>query len=62
MHNEQAVINKPTSQDIEKALINIIKAGLYYRNPKDSNFMQGNKDGSNKLRYAEDIFLKSVQY
>jgi len=26
---------KPTSQEIEQALINIIKAGLYYRRPKE---------------------------
>jgi len=45
---------KPLSQDIEKALINIVKAGLYYRKPKDGKFMQGYKERISKLRQAED--------
>jgi hypothetical protein len=45
---------KPTSQDIEKALINIVKAGLYYRWPKNGKFMQSYKERINKLRQAED--------
>ena len=42
MNNHNQIIQKilpkakPTSQQIEQALINIIKAGLYYRKPKDS--------------------------
>src|SRR2546429_7571130 len=45
---------KPTSQEIEQALINIIKAGLYYRRPKDGKFMQNYKERVKKLRQAED--------
>jgi hypothetical protein len=50
----QAIPAKPTSQDIEKALINVIKAGLYYRKPKDGKFMSSYKDRVRKLRQAED--------
>jgi hypothetical protein len=35
---------KPTFQEIEKALINVIKAGIYYRKLKDSKFMQSFKE------------------
>ena len=30
---------KPTFQQVEQALINVVKAGLYYRKPKDRKFM-----------------------
>ena len=42
--------NKPTSQEIEQALVNIIKAGLYYRRPKEGKFMQNYKERVKKLR------------
>jgi hypothetical protein len=45
---------KPTSQEIEQALINVIKAGLYYRRPKEGKFMQSYKERIRKLRQAED--------
>ena len=45
---------KPTFQEIEQALINIIKAGLYYRRPKRGKFMQNYKERVKKLRQAED--------
>jgi hypothetical protein len=45
---------KPTSQDIKTALINVLKAGLYYRKPKDGKFMLSYKDRVNKLRQAAD--------
>src|SRR5687768_14535546 len=45
---------KPTSQEIEQALINIVKAGIYYRKPKDGKFMQNYKERVKKLRQAED--------
>src|SRR5256885_16719937 len=45
---------KPTSQQVEQALINIIKAGLYYRRPKDGKFMQNYKERVKKLRQAKD--------
>ena len=45
---------KPTSQDIEKALINVVKAGIYYKRPLDGKFMQSYKERIKKLRQAED--------
>ena|ERR1051325_1893556 len=45
---------KPTSQEIEQALINVIKAGLYYRKPKDRKFMLSYKERVKKLRQSED--------
>jgi len=45
---------KPTPQEIEKALINIVKAGIYNRRPKDGKFMQSYKEWVKKLRQAED--------
>ena len=50
----QLTDTKPTSQEIEQALINVVKAGLYYRRPKDGKFMQNYKDRVKKLRQAED--------
>ena len=41
---------KPTYQEIEQALINVVKAGLYYRRPKDGKFMQSYKERIKKLR------------
>lgn len=46
--------NMPTSQEIEQALINVIKAGIYYKRPKDGKFMQSYKERVKKLRQAED--------
>jgi hypothetical protein len=45
---------KPTYQEIEQALINVIKAGIYYRRPKDGKFMQSYKERIKKLRQAEE--------
>ena len=50
----QLTDTKPTSQEIEQALINVIKAGLYYRRPKEGKFMQSYKERIRKLRQAED--------
>ena len=50
----QAKPTKPTYQDIEMALIAVVKAGLYYRKPKDRKFMQSYKERVKKLRQAED--------
>jgi len=50
----QLIDTKPTSQEIEQALINVIKAGLYYRRPKEGKFMQSYKERIRKLRQAED--------
>ena len=45
---------KPTSQQVEQALVNIVKAGLYYRKAKDRKFMQSYKERVKKLRQSED--------
>src|SRR3970040_9503 len=45
---------KPTFQEIEQALINVVKAGIYYRKPKDGKFMQSYKERVKNLRQAED--------
>ena len=50
----QLAESKPTSQDIEKALIDVVKTGLYYRRPKEGKFMQSYKERIKKLRQAED--------
>ncbi|RIB23283.1 hypothetical protein C2G38_2171790 [Gigaspora rosea] len=50
----QIAKTKPTYQEVEQALINIIKAGLYYRKPKDGKFIQNYKERIKKLHQAED--------
>lgn len=45
---------KPTYQDIEKALIAVIKAGILYKKPKDGKFMQGYKQRITNIYAAED--------
>ena len=50
----QAKLTKLTYRDIEIALIAVVKAGLYYRRPKDGKFMQNYKERVKKLRQAED--------
>ncbi|RHZ61181.1 hypothetical protein Glove_349g152 [Diversispora epigaea] len=46
--------SKPTWQDIEKAIVDIVKAGVYYKKPKDSKFMQNYKKRYTELHQAED--------
>lgn len=46
--------SKPTYQDIETALIAVIKAGIFYKKPKDSKFMQRYKERITRLRQAEE--------
>src|SRR5260363_158729 len=50
----QLAETKPIYKEVEQALINVIKAGLYYRKPKDGKFMQNYKEKIRKLRQAED--------
>ena len=45
---------KPTYQEVEQALVNVVKAGIYYRRPKDGKFMQSYKERIKKIRQAED--------
>ena len=35
---------KPTYQEVEQALINVVKAGIYYKKPKEGKFMQSYKE------------------
>ena len=48
------IIDRPTSQQVEQALINVVKAGLYYRKSKDKKFMQSYKERVKKLHQAKD--------
>ncbi|CAG8589484.1 6174_t:CDS:1 [Cetraspora pellucida] len=50
----QLLETKPTYQEVEQALINVVKAGIYYRRPKEGKFMQSYKERIKKLRQAED--------
>ena len=50
----QLADTKPTYQEVEQALINVVKAGIYYRRPKEGKFMQSYKERIKKLRQAED--------
>src|SRR5437016_6035413 len=45
---------KSTFQKVEQALINVVKVGIYYRKPKESNFMQNYKERIKKLYQAKD--------
>src|ERR1700742_2979155 len=45
---------KPTVKEVEKALINVLKAGIYYNKPKDGKFMISYNERVEKLRQAED--------
>ena len=35
---------KPTYQEVEKALINVVKAKIYNRGPKEGKFIQSYKE------------------
>ena len=50
----QLADTKPTYQEVEQALIKVVKAGIYYRKPKDGKFMQSYKERIKKLRQAEE--------
>ncbi|GBB96928.1 hypothetical protein RclHR1_28780002 [Rhizophagus clarus] len=50
----QLADTKPTYQEVERALINVVKAGIYYRRPKEGKFMQSYKERIKKLRQAEE--------
>ncbi|RHZ69934.1 hypothetical protein Glove_276g2 [Diversispora epigaea] len=46
--------SKPTWQDIEKAIVIITQAGVYYKKKKDEKFMQNYKKRYTELHQAED--------
>ena len=50
----QSTEAKPTYKEVKQALINVVKAGLCYRKPKDSKFMQFYKEKIRKLRQTKN--------
>ena len=50
----QDIQAKPIYQEVEKALINVVKARIYNRRPKEGKFMQSYKERIRKLRQAEN--------
>jgi hypothetical protein len=46
--------SKPTWQDIEKAIEDIVIAGVYYKKKKEEKFMQNYKTRYTELHQAED--------
>jgi hypothetical protein len=54
INSKEVEAKQPTSEDIEKALIEVIKAGLFYRKPKDGNFLKNYKKRIINLRQAEE--------
>src|SRR4051812_10897454 len=60
----QITEEKPTFQKIKKALINVVKAGIYYKRPKNGKFMQDYKERIKKLHQAqepEEFVIKLAQ-
>ena len=55
----------PTWQDIEKAILDILRAGIYYRKPKNKGFMSRYKKQLEELRGSEDpeihIYEKAIE-
>ena len=55
----------PTWQDIEKAILDILRAGIYYRKPKNKGFMSWYKKQLEELRGSEDpeihIYEKAIE-
>ena len=45
---------QPTWQEVEKAILDILRAGIYYRKPKDKGFMSWYKKQLDKLRRSEE--------
>ena len=55
---------KPTWQDVEKSIIDILRAGVYCRKPKDKGFMSWYKKQLNELHQYENpethIYKKAI--
>ena len=65
MSSTEVKSTHPTWQDIEKALIAIVRAGLYYKKPKDGKFLQNYRKRVHDLRKADDpteFIIKKAQY
>ncbi|CAG8784919.1 4062_t:CDS:2 [Cetraspora pellucida] len=48
---------KPTYQEVEQALINVVKAGIYYKKPKEAEDLE-----EYILKLAKTIFLNEEKY
>ena len=59
--SESNVTAKPTWQEIEKAIIEIVKASLAFNMPKTGNFLKSWKRKINELRHAEDLDQYSIE-
>lgn len=65
MTSTEVKSTQPTWQDIERALIMVVRAGLYYKKPKDGKFLQGYKKRIHDLRKADDpaeCIIEKAQY
>ena len=49
---------KPTFQQVEQALINVVKTEIYYKKPKDSKFMQNYEQALINVVKAEIYYRK----
>ncbi|CAJ0746240.1 10192_t:CDS:1, partial [Entrophospora sp. SA101] len=54
MSTQENTATKPTWKDFEKAIIEILRAGIYYRKPKDKGFMSWYKKLLTELHSAEE--------
>jgi hypothetical protein len=61
---EVASSQQVTWKDVETALVNVIKAGIYYRYPKESKFIEEYKGYTMELRNAKDKeeHIKRIAY
>jgi hypothetical protein len=65
MTSSEVKSSQPTWQDIEKALIVVVRAGFYYKKPKDGKFLQSYKKRIDELRKADDpseFVIEKAQY
>lgn len=54
MSTQEKTVTKPTWQEVEKAIIDILRAGIYCRKPKDKGFMKWYKKQLDELRGSEE--------
>jgi predicted amidohydrolase YtcJ len=62
MSTQENSIAKPTWQDIEKAIKDIVKAGLYYKKAKNGKFLQGYKNQYLNLHNVEEPDEYIIEY
>src|SRR6185369_5832158 len=55
MSNQENIeSSQPTWQEIEKSIINILRAGVFYKKDKNKGFMDSYKKQLDELRQSED--------